>query len=157
MGIAITMRQLRVPLLWSSITSPFRALVLHGLAIWIWHAPRLFDAAMNHEAIHVAQHASFFCTGLLFWSSVLRPRRREMRGQAVLALFATSVHSGVLGALLTFSRSAWYAPYGAGAIEDQQLAGLIMWIPASVVYLVASLIVARRWLAESEWVVRLQQ
>ncbi len=151
------MRASRAREAWAFLTAPLNASVLHGLAIWLWHAPRLFDAALNHEAIHVVQHVSFFATGLLFWSSVFYPRRRDLRGQAVLSLFATAVHTGVLGALLTFSRVVWYAPYGSGAIEDQQLAGLIMWIPASVAYLVASLLVARRWLTESEWVVRLQQ
>ena len=157
MMAARLMRRMRIRAGWRWLTRPLPASVLHGLAIWIWHAPLLFDAALEHEWIHVVQHLSFFGTGLLFWSSVLRPRRREARGQAVLSLFATAVHSGVLGALLTFSRTAWYAPYGAGAIEDQQLAGLIMWIPASVAYLVASLFVARRWLAESEMVVKLQR
>ncbi len=156
-GAARVVRRLHLPNLWSSLSTPLRASVLHGLAIWVWHAPLLFDAALAHEAIHAVQHLSFFGTGLLFWSSVIRPRRREIRGQAVLSLFATSVHSGVLGALLTFSRTAWYAGYGAGAIEEQQLAGLIMWIPASIAYLVASLLVARRWLADSELVVRLQR
>ena len=156
-AVARIMRRLRLHALWSSCTRPLPASVLHGFAIWLWHAPLLFDAALEHEWIHVAQHTSFFGTALLFWSSVIRPRQREARGPAVLSLFATSVHSGVLGALLTFSRTAWYARYAAGGIEDQQLAGLIMWIPASVAYLVASLLVARRWLAESEWAVRLQR
>ena len=155
--VARVMRRMRIRAIWSRLTGPLPASVLHGLAIWLWHAPVLFDAALEHEWIHVAQHASFFGTGLIFWSSIIRPHRREARGQAVLSLFATSVHSGVLGALLTFSRAPWYAPYGAGAIEDQQLAGLIMWIPASIAYLIASLIVARRWLVESEIVVKLQR
>lgn len=152
-AVARLVRGLRIRAIWSWLTSPLPASVLHGLAIWLWHAPLLFDAALKHEWIHVVQHLSFFGTALLFWTSVIRPRRPEMRGQAVLSLFATSVHSGVLGALLTFARTPWYAPYGARAIEDQQLAGLIMWIPASVAYLVASLVVARRWLVESEFVV----
>ncbi len=155
--VARVIRRTRLRAIWSWLTGPLPASVLHGLAIWLWHAPVLFDAALEHEWIHVAQHVSFFGTGLIFWSSVIRPHRREARGQAVLSLFATSVHSGVLGALLTFSRASWYAPYGAGAIEDQQLAGLIMWIPASLAYLIASLLVARRWLDESEMVVKPQR
>jgi len=155
--VAHVIRRTRIRSAWSWATKTLPASVLHGLAIWLWHAPLLFDAALEHEWIHVAQHVSFFGTGLLFWSSVIRPHRREARGQAVLSLFATSVHSGVLGALLAFSRAPWYEPYGAGAIEDQQLAGLIMWVPASIAYLVASLNVARRWLVESEMVVKLQR
>lgn len=77
---------------------------------------------------------------------------------AVIYLFTTVVHTGVLGALMTFSRAPWYPDYASGAASwgltpmgDQQLAGLIMWIPASVVYLVAALACIRRWLDDSEW------
>ena len=78
-------------------------------------------------------------------------------GTAVLLLFGTALHSGALGALLTFSRTLWYPAYGSAAaawglspLEDQQLAGLIMWIPATFTYLVATLILFAGWLRESE-------
>jgi putative membrane protein len=76
---------------------------------------------------------------------------------SILLLFTTAIHTGVLGALMTFARTPWYADYtrtaafGLSPIADQQLAGMIMWIPGSVVYLVAALFSIRRWLAESEW------
>jgi putative membrane protein len=77
---------------------------------------------------------------------------------AIVYLFTTVVHTGVLGALMTFSRSPWYPGYASGAgswgltpLGDQQLAGLIMWIPASGVYLVAALAIIRRWLMDSGW------
>jgi cytochrome c oxidase assembly factor CtaG len=78
-------------------------------------------------------------------------------GAAVLYMFTTSVHSGVLGALLTFSSSVWYPAYtdttaswGLTPLEDQQLGGLIMWVPAGLVYLLAGLALFVGWLRESE-------
>jgi putative membrane protein len=88
-------------------------------------------------------------TALLFWASLL-PRRADgkTRVVAVFALFTTSLHSTLLGALLTLSPTVWYASYagaagsgGLSALEDQQLAGLIMWVPAGLVYLGAALAV----------------
>jgi putative membrane protein len=77
---------------------------------------------------------------------------------SIMYLFTTAVHTGVLGALMTFSRTPWYPSYMTGAsswgltpLADQQLAGLIMWIPASLAYLVAALVIMRRWLRDSEW------
>jgi putative membrane protein len=73
-------------------------------------------------------------------------------------LFTTAVHTGVLGALITFARHPWYPEYATRAaawhmtaLADQQLAGLIMWIPASVAYLIAALLTMRGWLRDSEW------
>jgi cytochrome c oxidase assembly factor CtaG len=78
-------------------------------------------------------------------------------GAAVLYVFTTSIHSGLLGALLTFSRSVWYPSYvglttswGLTPLEDQQLGGLIMWIPAGVLYAIAGLALFAGWLRESE-------
>jgi len=140
-----------------AITAPIVAWLLHGLAIWLWHAPILFESAIHNDVVHAAQHLSFLGTGILFWWAVLEPRRRSQRGVSVLLLFTTAVHTGVLGALMTFSRAPWYpgytrsATFGLSPIADQQLAGMIMWIPGSVGYLVAALFTIRRWLAESEW------
>ena len=78
-------------------------------------------------------------------------------GAAALYVFTTSLHSGLLGALLTFSRSVWYPSYvgltsswGLTPLEDQQLGGLIMWIPAGVLYAIAGLALVAGWLREAE-------
>ena len=70
---------------------------------------------------------------------------------------STSVHSGALGALITLARSVWYPSYagltsswGLTPLEDQQLGGLIMWIPAGLVYLIAGLALFAGWLRESD-------
>jgi putative membrane protein len=151
----------RRPLLrtvWHAITRPFDAWLIHGVAIWVWHLPTLFEATLQSETVHALQHASFLGSGLLFWWSIVHGQRRAARGMAIMYLFTTAVHTGVLGALMAFSRAPWYPAYATSAaawgltpMADQQLAGLIMWIPASLAYLVAALAIMRRWLRESEW------
>jgi putative membrane protein len=133
---------------WRWLRRPLVATVLHGLAIWVWHLPSLFAYALAFELVHWLQHASFLLSALLFWSSLLRV---AAPGASLFYLFATATHSGTLGALLTFSGRAWYpsvAPelWGLTAMEDQQLAGLIMWIPVNLAYLTGALLLAARWL-----------
>jgi putative membrane protein len=129
----------RLPGLLSSL---LLAWALHALALWIWHMPVPFTAALHSEALHFAQHASFFATAVLFWWAVLRPGRAKLG--ALVALFTTMLHTGALGALMALAPAAWYAGY---ALEDQQMAGLVMWIPGGAAYLLAALALAARWLA----------
>jgi cytochrome c oxidase assembly factor CtaG len=131
---------------WSAITSPLSVFVLHAVALWVWHLPALYDAALEHEAVHVLQHICFFGTAALFWWGIAHGRYGRIGyGAAVFYLFATAIHGGVLGALLTFSPRVWYAPYlvhhpsGLTPLEDQQLAGLLMWVPAMLPYLAVGL------------------
>jgi cytochrome c oxidase assembly factor CtaG len=145
---------------WHALTRPMDAWLLHAAAIWIWHIPALFETALRSEVAHAAQHISFVASGLLFWWVIIYPRRRSAGGMSVLYLFTTAVHTGVLGALMTFARTPWYSTYaghgtewGLTPLADQQLAGMVMWIPASIAYLIAALLVVRRWLADSEWTV----
>ena len=127
------------------------ATILHAIAMWAWHAPVLYEAALWHDGWHALEHASFLLTALLFWWVAVHHRHRA--AVAVLAIFITAMHSGILGAFLSLSSTPWYLGHGATVgqwgltlLEDQQLAGLIMWIPASVVYIVAALAVLWRWL-----------
>lgn len=128
------------------LTHPAAATLIHGITIWIWHVPVLFQAALRNEFAHMLQHASFLTTALLFWWALLHGREGR---SGVVHVFVTAVHTTVLGALLTFSPSPWYPGYGNG-IADQQMAGLIMWIPAGVVYTVAGLFLFAAWLRESD-------
>ncbi len=141
----------RVPWLW--ITAPVSAWILHALALWVWHVPALFEAALTNQAIHTVQHLTFFLSALLFWWSVLGAVTRNDKGIALVSLFTTMVHTGALGALLTLSSTSWYPSYAATspqfdltAIEDQQLGGLVMWVPAGFVYLICGLALAASWL-----------
>jgi putative membrane protein len=141
---------------WELLTLPLVAWTLHAAAIWLWHAPPLFEATLRSEPIHALQHLSFLGSGLLFWWALLRGRPGRLGGPAaVLYLFTTSLHTTVLGALLTFSTRLWYPLYasttmtwGLAPLEDQQLAGLIMWVPANLAYLIAALVIVAAWLRE---------
>jgi putative membrane protein len=141
---------------WKLITRPSVAWALHAVAIWVWHAPSLYQATLSSEMVHTLQHVSFFGTGLLFWWTVLRGAGvRLARPAAVIYLFTTAGHTSLLGALMTFSPRLWYplydattVPWGLTPLEDQQLAGVIMWVPAGLSYLIAALALAATWLRE---------
>jgi putative membrane protein len=143
---------------WTFSTNAFVAWLIHAVVLWTWHVPALFQATLQNEAVHGLQHLSFLGSGLLFWWAIIHGRQRAMGfGLAVLYMFTTALHSGLLGALLTFARSVWYPAYipttGAWnltALEDQQLGGLIMWVPAGLVYIIAGLALFAGWLRESE-------
>jgi cytochrome c oxidase assembly factor CtaG len=143
---------------WLLLSLPVVAWVLHAAAIWLWHAPLLYQAALKSELVHTAQHVSFLGTGVLFWWALLQGRQgRAGRPASVIYLFTTAVHTSLLGVLLTFSSRLWYPLYQSGTmqwgltpIEDQQLAGLIMWIPGGLAYLIAALWLASAWLREPE-------
>jgi cytochrome c oxidase assembly factor CtaG len=113
----------------------------------------LFEAAVESESLHRLQHLSFLVTALAFWWALLR---RAGRGAAVLHLFATMIHMTLLGALITFAGRVLYldqtgfaADWGLTPLEDQQLAGLIMWVPAGTVYAGAALAFAALWIRQS--------
>lgn len=124
-----------------------------------WHLPVATTAALQNEAVHWVMHASFLLAGLWFWAALLH-RIREPEtgvGAALVAIIAVMMAMGFLGALLTFSRRVLYAVYGWRAPElgldplvDQQLAGLVMWVPACLPYIVGGLMLARLWLRRAE-------
>ena len=144
--------------LWRTFTIPLVAWLVHAIALWVWHVPILFEAVLHYESVHTAQHLSFFISALLFWWALIHgPQGAMGYGAAVLYLFTTSVHSGVLGALITVAGSPWYPSYvgltsswGLTPLEDQQLGGLIMWIPAGLVYVIAGLALFAGWLREAD-------
>jgi cytochrome c oxidase assembly factor CtaG len=143
---------------WQFLSNAFVAWLIHAIILWVWHIPALFQATLTSDAVHALQHTSFLASALLFWWAVFDHRRAAMGyGAALLFLFTTALHSGLLGILLTFARSVWYPAYdattaswGLSPLEDQQLGGLIMWIPAGVVYIVAACAIAAAWLRQSE-------
>ena len=143
-------------IVWGRISRPGAATMLHGVAIWIWHIPALFEAALERGVLHYLQHASFFGTGVLFWWALLPRRRSEARGGAVLHLFLTTLHTGLLGVLLVVSPRLWYPANTGGSqfwnltsLEDQQLAGLVMWVPAGLIYGGAALFLVGLWIRSS--------
>ena len=130
---------------WRFISDPWMATVLQAAAIWVWHLPTLFDRALRAEAWHVAQHLCFFLSALIFWSGMLGPRRSAWASAA--CLFATSMVTGALGAFMALSVSPWYASYAALGLaafgltptQDQQLAGILMWVPGGLFHAIVAI------------------
>jgi putative membrane protein len=139
-------------------TAPLLAWALHGIAVWMWHVPALYEWAVVSEAAHTLQHGMFVGTSLLLWFGLLYGRYgRAGYGAAVFYVFTTAVHTGVLGALFTFAGTPLYPLYtgvpgqdAGGALADQQVAGLVMWIPAGLVLTMTGLALFAAWLGEAE-------
>jgi len=141
---------------WGTITDPLAAWALHAIALWLWHVPSLFEAALQNEGVHALQHASFLGTALLFWWAVLGRDSRARSGPALAYLFTTMLHTSALGALLTLAPTPWYPQYaltsmsfGLDPVEDQQLGGLVMWVPGAAAYVAAALAIMARLLTTS--------
>jgi putative membrane protein len=123
------------------------ACALHAVAFWAWHVPAAYEWALESPAGHALEHASFAGTAALFWWSVLgRPRARAAYGAAAAWIFATALHTSLLGVLLLVARRPWYpryaavaSPFGLTPLEEQQLAGLVMWIPGGMLLAAAAL------------------
>lgn len=143
---------------WRGLTGVLPAFCIQAVVLWAWHAPALYDAAVESDVVHALEHATLLLSALLFWWSVLQVRERGFgRGAGVLSTFATGVHSGALGALLALAARPLYPAYAATTrawgltpLEDQQLAGFIMWMPGGVPYLVAALALLGSWMRASE-------
>ncbi|WP_290647609.1 cytochrome c oxidase assembly protein [Aquisalimonas sp.] len=121
---------------------PMVTAYLHGVAIWFWHTPYFYMVAVNNPWWHAAEHACFVVTAGVFWWAVLKSSERNAPW-ALLALLLTLMHTGFLGAVLTFAEAPMYGE--ARGLQDQQLAGLIMWVVGGIPYILASAWVGARW------------
>lgn len=126
------------------------ATVVQAVLLWAWHAPGLYAAALSNDGIYWLMQISLLASAVWFWTKV----RTASAPAAVAALLAAMLAMGLLGAVLTFAGQAVYAPHfyttlawGMTPLEDQQAAGLIMWAPASALYLFAALAVLGRLLS----------
>jgi putative membrane protein len=140
-------------------TRPVVVWSLGALALWAWHMPSLYEGALEHDVLHVAEHASFLVVSLLFWHVVLSSgtRRGVARPVAALLVFAAGVQGTALGAVLLFASTPLYPAHDAGAalwgrspLADQQLAGSLMWGIPAVVYVVTVGWLLFRWFAEMD-------
>ncbi|HJU18473.1 MAG TPA: cytochrome c oxidase assembly protein [Stellaceae bacterium] len=141
--------------------------LMHPVLVWLlfygtfifWHFPGPYQAALRNEAIHAGEHLSFVVTALMFWSIVIEPSGRRRLGYGLTLLFVvkTAVLSALPGALLSLSQRPLYPFYTDGAaawgltlLQDQQLAGVVMWIPGGFVYVLTAALVFVKWLEEAE-------
>jgi putative membrane protein len=142
----------------SLVIAPLSAWLVHALALWGWHLPALYEATVRSDFIHALQHLSFFVSALIFWAALYGAGRSSMGyGAATAYTFGTAVHCSALGALLTFSTVVWYPIYEDRTIlwhltplQDQQLGGLLMWVPSGVVFIVIGIALFAKWLKFSE-------
>jgi len=143
---------------WRVLTQPLVAWALNIVTIWMWHVSRLYQSALEYEALHMLEHFCFLGTSLLFWWTITSPGTHLRHGDlGILALFTMALQGGLLGALITFAPTPWYEvyasttqPWGLSPLEDQQLAGAIMWIPGGIIYTLAALILFGMRLARIE-------
>jgi cytochrome c oxidase assembly factor CtaG len=147
------MRRDPVARCWQWVTDGSHATVIHGIAIWAWHWPVLFDATISNIAIHRLQHVSFFLSAVFFWWSIFR---RSEAGEAAWHVFVTMLHTSVLGALMALAPRVLYGTqtanslaWGLTPLEDQQLAGIIMWVPAGTIYAGAVLVLVAIWINQA--------
>lgn len=126
---------------------PMLAALLHAAVIWFWHAPSPYVLALDNEWWHIVEHACFLITAGLFWWSVLYCTKVTV-ARAFLALLFTLMHTGFLGALLTFANTSLYGEHRP--VESQQLAGLLMWVVGAVPYLLAAYWCGQHWLKKTQ-------
>ncbi|HLZ64266.1 MAG TPA: cytochrome c oxidase assembly protein [Ktedonosporobacter sp.] len=137
------------------LTHPIIAFLLFNIDFWLWHAPPLYIATLTHETLHIFEHMTFIVLGLIYWWPVFSPVKELPRlsiGGQILYLFLGGMPTVALGAGLTFMQPLYtpyiYAPrvWGMSPALDQQLGGLIMWIPGNIVAIIIASILFIRWM-----------
>jgi cytochrome c oxidase assembly factor CtaG len=140
---------------WLVMTAPAMGWLIHFAAMWGWHTPTLYQLALRSEWVHALEHLSFIGTAILVWWPIAHPRvaRRTAYAAGIITLFLTAMQTGVLGALITLSHHVWYPAQTSGTarwavtpLDDQTLAGLIMWVPGGLIYVAAMSVLFLKWL-----------
>ena len=144
---------------WHLVSGPGPVVVLNVVVLWGWHAAPAYELALRNEPVHIAEHFCFLLAGSLLWWAVLQPvgRRRVPYGIAIALLLTMALQGSALGMLLTFSTTIWYpdyvqttAPWGLTPLEDQHLAGALMWVPANVISLIGAGAMVLAWIRTAE-------
>lgn len=140
-GLQPWLKRLPAPL-WTSTA-------IASVVFWVWHAPAPYAAALSSDALYWLMQVTLLASAVAFWLAV----RRAAPAAAMGAILVTTVLMGLLGALITFAGRPLYPPHFASALswgmaplEDQQLAGIIMWAPGSIAYLAVAMWIGWRWL-----------
>jgi putative membrane protein len=155
--LRLLLRRPRVLWIARGLTWPAVAFALFNGDFWLWHLPALYDLTLRNEAVHVLEHLTFMATATLSWFPILSPAPDKLPRLTpplqLLYLFLSCQPMVVLGALLTFASQPLYTPYlaaprlwGLSALVDQQLGGLIMWIPGSLIYILVMSVVFFVWI-----------
>ena len=138
--------------LWRALTMVSIAWLAHVAAVWLWHLPSAYDAAVADRVVHDVEHLIFFGTAVLFWWPVIQPAPRlrvpASYGMRVGYLVLAALQGALLGLLLAMSRETWYRAYPSAA--DQSLGGLVMWGIGGAVDMLAVLILVGRYLGSQD-------
>lgn len=134
------------------------ALGAHTAALWLWHIPAPYEAALRSGPLHALEHATLFYTALAFWWVVVGTRRRALYGAGVLVTFAAALQGSALGALMALAATPWYPSHARGTgraagltpLEDQQVAGVIMWGPGGLIYALAAVLLFAAWIHQPQ-------
>ncbi|MCT8003619.1 cytochrome c oxidase assembly protein [Sphingomonas sanguinis] len=121
---------------WPRLATPLVAALVEAVIVWGWHVPALRRLADHAPLWLIAEQASFLAAGLLLWSAVLAPQHRAA---GIAALLVTSMHMTLLGALIGLAPRPLYSHHGAGAMQDQQIAGVVMLLVGGIAYLCGGL------------------
>jgi len=149
-----------------ALTHPLNCWIVMAITLCAWHVPAAFDLALRFSAWHKLEHACFFGASLLFWWPVVRPfpsRPHWPLCSVPLYLLAADLLNTSLSAILTFSDHVLYRYYleaprlfGTTALTDQSSAGVIMWVPGSLVFLIPAAMIAIEYLSPRRLLVRPQ-
>ncbi len=149
-GVALPQGRWRQSIWWS--VAAFTA------ALWVWHMPAPYDATFHSDAVYWAMHVTLFGTAIWLWRDLLNHKPGEALIVVAAGLFAC-VQMGLLGAILSLSAYPWFdwyatttSTWGLSQLEDQQLGGILMWLPSGVIFLIAasrSLLIANKWLEQT--------
>jgi putative membrane protein len=137
---------------WRALTAASVAWLAHAAAVWLWHMPAAYDAAVADRVVHDVEHVVFFGTAVLFWWPIVSPAPRLRapagHGARVVYLVLAALQGALLGLLLAMSRESWYRAYPS--VEDQSLGGLVMWGIGGAVDLLAVLILVGVYLGSQD-------
>jgi cytochrome c oxidase assembly factor CtaG len=127
------------------LADPILSWAVFIVGFWAWHVPALYELALRSDFWHHVEHACFFGTAVLFWRPVILPwpaRSSWPRWAMIPYLALADLQNSALAAILTFSDRVLYPTYdaiprmwGLSALEDQAIAGVIMWVPGSLLFL----------------------
>lgn len=144
------------------VTHPLFAFMSFNIIFALWHVPRYYEAALQDQTIHIIEHITFFGAATLTWWPVFSPLDELPalpQGGQVLYLFFQSLPASILGAVITFADTPLYPTYASAprvwadlsVMSDQQLGGLLMWIPGGLVFFVVLTIIFFRWFNDEEY------
>ena len=135
----------------SNRMAPFLAAAGFAAGLWLWHAPRLYEGALLDPQLHTLEHLTFLITAAIFWRMVSTSGDRRLDpATAIVLVTLVALQGNLLAALITLSPEPLYSTYAARPLTDQQIAGLLMWVPAGIVYLASSLFAITRLISSRQ-------